>query len=556
MSSNIPELLDAAQHQIDQGQISKAIEILQYGLETAPADLRILNGLSKLTLNLRQYDAAANYAMQLCKLAPTLQNFHNLAYISKRQRNYKVARTAYLEILRVFPYDSEALVGIADLYARTGYQSLSAKYYELGLTQNPSLEVFAQYAKSASFEAAPRLLKMLTDMRARICTSPKQKLLYNLEYATRKEHAERAARSMPQLAQSVDDLFFKYAVDDRNNAALFADTLLEEEKEIQLAMLVKALSLTACDQLEEAEVYYQRLAKDDPTKLYANIVFNDRFFFGLEQKSDDVLTNQFPPITNIKEITFGETPIIFLSCDFNYFKNFARPLLTSLDRKSPHRDVQLHVINPPAEGVEMILAFCATLTATNIAIMIEHTPTPTREYFHAARFVRLYQHMLQHRKTVWLLDVDGILNRDIAPWFELIAKADISLRAHTGIWAPWNQLTAGVFSVTPTELGFTFMKLVAHYIGVFVETDLLRWGVDQIAMYATYAFLRRHGRAPTIGFFDDLMLDDKCSDDAVMWSNSGVGKFDRMTMIEDASVPMDAPKVKYLKALNELGYSI
>jgi hypothetical protein len=148
------------------------------------------------------------------------------------------------------------------------------------------------------------------------------------------------------------------------------------------------------------------------------------------------------------------------------------------------------------------------------------------------------------------MDVDALLHNDPNPMFAAMGSADAAFRVRPARWEPWNQFNASVMAIAPTPRGTRYLRTIAAYISDCFQNGGLRWGVDQLAMYAVYANIRDLGEDPSIHLLDDRAVDYTYFDDGFVWCNSGGGKFMQLKMLAKENfdaTELDRPR--YLEAL-------
>ena len=69
-----------------------------------------------------------------------------------------------------------------------------------------------------------------------------------------------------------------------------------------------------------------------------------------------------------------------------------------------------------------------------------------------------------------------------------------------------------------------YLHKIAAYIAYFHQNAELPWGIDQLAMYASYNNIDTKNK-PSIGFMDDKVLDYEYNKDGLVWCSSGSIKF-------------------------------
>lgn len=554
LKEHIPAFLAAAQKALNEGNYNDAEALARRVLEIEPSNIRALRGLAILFSDQRKYVEAQKFAIECCQIDSSVENLSLCAQISIARRDFDAGRGYLLQALDMNPKDIQSILRLADIYERSGYRSLATKYYESAFRLTGNVEIFQQYAKFKSQDEAIKLFNFLSEYRPSADASDQRKLVFEMEFVIRKELAERARRGLSELASSAEDLGFKFADSERRAFEVMCDEALGRHQSSSTVLLAKTNALIARGAYLEAEGYCEKLAEIVPGQIYDNIIFNTEFGDALIKTPHLEITQGLPYLRETQTSSFSSGQVILLSCDYKYFLRFARPLLSSANILSPGLQVQLHVVNVPTEGQEILAAFCDSLETLKIAIATEDGERPSREYYHAIRFVRLYQFLVRYGLPVWLLDVDALLNRSIYPLLDTIGEADIALMGHVGQWSPHNQFRAGIVGVRPTHRGLQFAKFAAGYIAHYNRQQNLRWGVDQMALFSAYTYLSRRESAPTIEFLDRYAMSSIAEDESVIWANGGMYKNERLVQLTGEEVDFDPAREKYAEALAKIGY--
>ncbi len=562
MNQSLSTLLEDAQRKLDQQQYDAAADMVRRVLEIEPRNTLALNGLAVILLMMMKADEAESYALLALQEDQTPTHFITLGDIKRTKRDYLKAREYYMQALDIEPENAKALSGLGEVYERAGYRPLAIEYYEAAVLQSGSFDMFLQYGKLLSYRDAPHMLDVLTRIPPPAGASFKHQFYYEMERIILKERAERVSHDLMEMASSSHELSFHFAKPERDAFEAMIDRARLQDPNLQSKdfghpyAFAKAMCLVSRGDGKAAQPYFEYLAQIEPHQIYANVIAEPDFYRALEAQSDAALFAGFAPVEDIQTAVFADKPIVLLSSDYRYFLQFTRPLLSSIQALSPGTQIQLHIVNPPSEGLQKILSFCAKLPQLRIAISIEQTATPSREYYHAIRFIRLYQFLKRYERTVCVLDVDALLHKDIGPLLQSVGNSDVGVSGHPGLWAIWNQFRAGIVAVNPTERGCAYARLVAGYIASFSAAAKLRWGIDQLALYLAYLFLCNDQRAPQMKFFTELLFDVECRDEALIWCKGGTGKYDRVVQLEHESVPFEVARLKYDEALRQLGYKV
>ena len=121
----------------------------------------------------------------------------------------------------------------------------------------------------------------------------------------------------------------------------------------------------------------------------------------------------------------------------------------------------------------------------------------------------------------------------------MLSDKDAAMRIRPARIEPWNQFNACIVGASMTPASLEYFHLVAAYIAYFHKEKLLRWGIDQLAMYGVFADMQDRGRAPTLALLGDREVDYDYRDDGFVWCNSGAAKFRHLARISNPkSMPM------------------
>lgn len=143
-------------------------------------------------------------------------------------------------------------------------------------------------------------------------------------------------------------------------------------------------------------------------------------------------------------------------------------------------------------------------------------PSAGRNYYHAARFIRMATFLSHYKRKIWLCDADVLFHGDMEEIWNL--PGSLVWRARPGRFEPWNQVNACLFGCSD----WRYAGHVAGYIDRLAREDRMFWGADQMAMWATYKMLVPLGLDITC--LDDIQL---CYDDrpeAIVSAYSGARK--------------------------------
>lgn len=551
-------LLQAATAEISRGNLPGIEILLQRAMVLDPKNAAVLDLAARAAMMQGKLDLASGLAHEALQLRPVIQIGLTVAEVMKASGNIVGAAKFFNSVIATNPNEYRALVGLAEIYEQTENRASAIKCYESALALEPTNIVLAyKYAILQPIPELPRGLAAMLKAKPKPDAPLKIRLAYLNQLAPYKEWAERSSRAlMPYHGTAMADLSFDFAGSERDEYEVAADALLKQDPNYANAVGAKAVCLLSRGRRQDSEPYFAALAKAQPDSIYENIIFSNDFYRRLEAKTERALSINLPPLIDVVTQKFEKSSIIYLSCNYEYYIDFARPMLMSINDVAPKAQVHLHIMDVSETDLESVKVFCANLTAITIAVSAERPGMaakglmPARCYYHAIRFIRLYQHMLRYHQPLWLMDVDALLHRDPKPLFASATKADAAFRVRPGRWEPWNQFNASVVGICPTPGGISYLRLIAAYIAEFHAKDGLQWGIDQLAMYGVHEYLKDQGRAPQVQLLNDRAVDYDYFEDGYVWCNSGKAKFSQLQQLaQSLAAPPDLQKVSYFEAL-------
>lgn len=351
-----------------------------------------------------------------------------------------------------------------------------------------------------------------------------EQLIPHKEWRERIKHGE-----LPYHAKSLDELFFRYAKAEFREYLRLTEKAVTGPSVTLPSVTHRCMALFAAQQWHAVDQLLDHIRPMIGRHIWTNVTFKSEVYEALGRMSDAEIAAGFAAV-EYSAVPDQQGPVIYLACDYQYYLHFARPMLRSLAAQRPGAPVHLHLMDTASaqrEEAHAVTGKLGLVVSSSSEVMNPKDRTDimtARGYFHAARFVRLLQHLQRYPRELWLLDVDGLINRDPAALFNTRGTADIALRARPGRFEPWNQFNAAVVGVAPTEKAINYVRLIAAYIAHFYSKDMLGWGIDQLAMYAVYQWLKERGQQPSIALLDDRAVDYDYREDSVVWCNSGRAK--------------------------------
>lgn len=259
--------------------------------------------------------------------------------------------------------------------------------------------------------------------------------------------------------------------------------------------------------------------------------FGAAFHEPLERQTDAQFLEGFVPVRHVFRLVPQAPATMFVACDHAYFKRFTLPFVKSLEDAGIRADVQIHLLDGDAGQWAAAAADLAFARVVHLGLSAETSgalaqgPARARLYFHAARFIRLYQDITRTGRATWLLDADVRLVRTPIPLFKAFKGFDVAISGNPSAFEPTAKITASCIGIAPTELGLEYARRVAGYIAHWKAQDRWGWGVDQMALYSCYARMCELGRTPATQFLDGQVFHGLSEATGVFDFLGGVRKY-------------------------------
>jgi tetratricopeptide (TPR) repeat protein len=520
----------------------------------APNHALALLNLGRLLAERRAYAEAEELLRRSLAAQPMVENLTALAEVFEATDRPAKAEGRYQTILGAVPGHAGTLKRLGSLNERTGNIEAAAAYYKQAWEADPKdFQAAIGYAvatvdrdPAATAATMDRLLRdNAQDDDARL------KILHKL--LLYKEFHERTKRGlMPHHATSVSELFYTYCADD---FSLFYDLSLKAaaaQPNDPNTALGKFIALFCARDRVAAETCLSQLRPYLANHPLRMVTFAPAFYRQLESQSDEAIIAGLPPVIDVTPATFTGTHITYLSCNFQYFADFAVPLLRSFADRTPGGQVHVHIMDGTDEQLRAVTAVCADLSGVTTAVSTERPgvdkqgPLVARAYYHSVRFIRFYQHLKRYGRTLWMMDVDALFNRNANEMYGAIGDRDAAFRIRAGRMEPWNQFSAAIIGATGNPASLAYFRLIAAYLAQFHRKGELQWGIDQSAMYGAYMHLKDERREPEVAFLDNRVMDQDYTPEGIVWFTAGKKKYARPGADGNVSLSKrDAARMKY-----------
>lgn len=529
-------------------------------VEQAPDHHLAALNLGVLLANRKNYAESIQYLDRAVQLSSSLDSVFTLASTLQRAGKAEDAQRYFTDILNSVPTHVPTLMQMGELCEQSGDRHGARGYYRQARDADDKDLVVAKKYAIASWEDDPAETAAVLDQqlaRSDLDDTGRAKII--LDLIIYKEFHERIKRGlMPYHATSLDELFFTYTKPEFSEFCSLAEKAAEKNPTDPTAQTRKFIAHFCSSDRLGAQKCLEHFRTAVAGHVWDTVTFDPNFYRALESFTKEDLLKGLPPVENVIYAEFSEEPVAYLSCNYIYFENFAAPMLRSLADVASNAQAHVHIMDATPQQLDLASSFCRSLDGLTIALSVEQPGADkngmaaARSYYHAIRFIRYYQHLEQYRRTLWLMDVDALFNRDPKAMYDVLGGMDAAMRIRAGRLEPWNQFNACIVAATASSASLEYFRLIAAYIAHFYQRDGLRWGIDQLAMYGVFEYMRDEGYAPDLAFLDDKAIDYEYLDDGIVWCNSGRNKFLHMQRNPDGSMAIDDPdRAAYIKLFDK-----
>ncbi len=217
-------------------------------------------------------------------------------------------------------------------------------------------------------------------------------------------------------------------------------------------------------------------------------------------------------------------PVLLACCDEVYFYRFARDLAASANQASPGVRTHIHIYEPSSQCIDDAAELQHRLGE---AMTVSHEPagrspyrTPSPFFFTTARFAIAHHILERNRAPVLMIDVDGIVCRDLEPEIRALAAWDVGLVLRPKQKRIWRRVLACAVLLNPTEESRRFSARLAAALERVLRSAP-RFHSDQIVMHYLCQYCRRHGEDVRITDLGERWADHEFTPDGLIWTAKG-----------------------------------
>ncbi|HKP26003.1 MAG TPA: hypothetical protein VJV39_19190 [Dongiaceae bacterium] len=217
-------------------------------------------------------------------------------------------------------------------------------------------------------------------------------------------------------------------------------------------------------------------------------------------------------------------PVLLACCDEVYFYRFARDLAASAHRTSPGVHAHIHIYEPSSRCIHDAAELQRHLGA---GMTVSYEPAGRSPYksaspffFTTARFAIADQILERNRTPVLVIDIDGVVCRDLEPEIRALGKCDVGLVLRPKQKRIWRRVLACAVLLNPTEEGRRFSARLATALERALRSAP-RFHIDQIVIHYLCRYYRRHRENVRIADLGERWADHEFTPEGLIWTAKG-----------------------------------
>jgi len=508
-------------------RLDEARDFFESSLALVPDNHIALKNLASLSAKQKRFAEAEEYLVRISSAKHSRDSYFDLARVLLAQGKSFGAKEACKQALTKDPTNEKVIKFMAHVETALGdHQAATAIYGKIAAAAPENKALALDYVKRIQADdpqEACNRLQALCDL----LTDPLEKLEVLQEIVLLKEMAGRKSNGLPLYhAVSYENSNIHFAHDELKHVERLARQVLNSDSGNPAALLSLSCVLYAQGAPGHGQDLFDQVTEKVTGHIGAAVNFDSNFLNSLKVESADELLAGLPEVMTIQLKTNAGKPVIVIVCDYRYYYHFARPLIISIDRRVRGVCVHLHIMDASAQQLDDAMAWLQSLASVRCNLSAENTDQQNRsqndalDYYHAMRFVRLYEWRKTYDGPLWIMDADALINLDPSKLLSNCKGWDVAIRIRPGRLEPWNVMSAGLVGFAPTDAAAQFLHIAASYITHHYRNGKLAWGIDQLALLAAHFAIDNY----RLRSLSNLEQDVELHANGLFWFLSGKNK--------------------------------
>ena len=270
----------------------------------------------------------------------------------------------------------------------------------------------------------------------------------------------------------------------------------------------KGCSLTELGRLDEAQDAFAEAGQLAARFVYPRLV-------AFDQSAFDSISGTGPAIPP-PQVMHESTPpaecsyVVLISCDSAYARKYGFTFIRSFAMHAQGNNIlHMHIYDADERIVDEAKDVAQTAGLVSLAISTETSPFPQVEkqrrksYYACGRLVHMAYWLKRYQRPVLSLDVDIIVQGELATLVDTAGASDVGLNRREPIDSPWLDVIANIIIGNPTAAAIGYFTAVANYALEYIKREGDAWLVDQTALFCVLKMMNRYASAPSVTWISE-----------------------------------------------------
>ncbi|NER39593.1 MAG: tetratricopeptide repeat protein [Oscillatoria sp. SIO1A7] len=548
-----------------EGKLEEALAIYTKVLEQQPSRslAEIFFYLGNALANQGKIDAAIASYRKIFYVAPNwAKAYHNLGVLLRKRGDLEPAVRSYQIAIGLEPNAAKSYFSLGNALVALGKIDEAIASYEKAIALETNFapayvelaQVLAPASRQSKLLSLEKVRRGIELLEKAIAIDPKAEVLARLSYlcniAGEYSRGERYARWAIQLNP-------EYGAVNSFNSRTLAESLMGQKKFEADPTCAIDFSVLKNSLFSEGTRYSLQPVRGNLSRVRSKLV--DKNGIPLAGSPQTPLKNAIgflaPPFAkggfggDPGSTTFDHThlsrskwsnwrseearsdrsrPVIFLSADGRYFRDFAIAQALSLYETTPNCGIHFHIMNPEPQSLELLNLLQAKLPDLDISHSLEFVDfsasdplktTQEKVYYCCARFCRAAEFVSQLDTTAIVTDADILFRRNFLPAIEAKENYDIAVMDYGSGLPLYDRYCASFVVISPTQKARHYLNAVSDFIIYNLRQNPV-WMLDQFALYSVADLFFNSKSGFRLGLLPPNFISIDWQDSAPIWSDA------------------------------------
>ena len=213
-----------------------------------------------------------------------------------------------------------------------------------------------------------------------------------------------------------------------------------------------------------------------------------------------------------------KNPLILVSCNLDYYQQYFKNLLSSLNKNSRTTDIHVHLISREEPNLSLLNLYNNSLTW-------EIDDCLSNVKFASRRYTLLPIFLNKLNRPIIVLDIDSLVKKDIEEAIKNLPDFDVAMYLRENEIYINQKLAAGICIFSNSQNSILISKAIASYILYFEEKKIDKWFIDQMALTAIHNLYSNNTEFNIINIPKYFLDWDVYRSESLIWTSKGNNKY-------------------------------